>query len=80
MCYVVAKNADAAGCVAIKMEQGPSVVALKKEMNAKFSGKKIQVMTISRPSAYGEYAPYRIVDATDAFKQKVSRLANINKA
>ena len=55
MCYVVAKNVDAIGCVAIKMKQGPSVVALKKEINTQFAGQKIQVVTISRPSAYGEY-------------------------
>ncbi|MFR5853126.1 MAG: DUF6718 family protein [Lachnospiraceae bacterium] len=31
-------------------------------------------MTISRPSAYGEYAPYHIVDTADEFKREVSRL------
>jgi len=74
VCYVVAKNVDAIGCVAIKMKQGPSVVALKKEINTQFAGQKIQVVTISRPSAYGEYAPYHIVDTTDEFKREVSRL------
>lgn len=80
MCYVVAMNVDALGCVAIKMKHGPSVVALKKEINAQFAGRNVQIMTISRPSAYGEYAPYCIVDTIDAFKQEVGRLANVNRA
>lgn len=57
MCYVVAKNANKIGSVAIRMKLGKPVVQLKAEMNSRYLNKGIQFVTISRPSAYGEYAP-----------------------
>ncbi|MCM1144659.1 MAG: hypothetical protein NC318_10130 [Blautia sp.] len=35
--------------------------------------KKIQLVTISRPSAYGEYEPYHFVDTEAEFEQAVKR-------
>lgn len=60
MCYVVAKNANKIGSVAIRMKLGKAVVQLKEEMNDQYLSKHIQFVTISRPSAYGEYAPYHL--------------------
>ena len=54
MCYVVAKNANKIGSVAIRMKLGRAVVQLKEEMNDQYLSKHIQFVTISRPSAYGE--------------------------
>ena len=62
MAYVIAKN------------RGTNLVELKREMNLQYEGSELQFATISRPSAYGEYAPYHIVDTTDEFKREVSRL------
>ncbi|MEI3426997.1 MAG: DUF6718 family protein [Christensenellales bacterium] len=47
--------------VAIRMKLGKAVVQLKEEMNNQYLSKHIQFVTISRPSAYGEYAPYHFV-------------------
>lgn len=74
MRYVVAKNFDKVGSVAIKMASGVSVVDLKQEMNSKYKGKNIQLVTISRPSAYGEYAPYHMVNTVEDFKKEVAKL------
>lgn len=74
MRYVVAKNFDKVGSVAIKMTSGASVVGLKQEMNLKYKGKNIQFVTISRPSAYGEYAPYHMVNTIEDFKKEVGKL------
>lgn len=74
-CYVLAKNADGIGCVAIQMKPGAAVVELKKELDAQYRGSKMQFVTISRPSAYGEYAPYHIVNTADEFREEVRRLS-----
>ena len=73
-CYVVARNVDSVGCIAIKMKPGSSVVALKRELEQEFGHQKLQFVTISRPSAYGEYEPYRFVDTPDEFKRGVRQL------
>ena len=56
MCYVVAKNANKIGSVAIRMKLGKAVVQLKEEMNDQYLSKHIQFVTISRPSADGKYS------------------------
>jgi hypothetical protein len=35
---------------------------------------KIQLVTISRPSAYGEYEPYRFVTTEQEFEQEVLKM------
>ena len=42
MCYVVAKNANKIGSVAIRMKLGKAVVQLKEEMNDQYLSKHIQ--------------------------------------
>ena len=58
MCYLVAKDRDAHGCFALKTTHGKHLVELKRELNKVVGYKRIQLVTISRPTAYGEYAPY----------------------
>lgn len=41
MCYVVAKNANKIGSVAIRMKLGKAVVQLKEEMNDQYLSKHI---------------------------------------
>lgn len=43
-------------------------------MNDQYLSKHIQFVTISRPSAYGEYAPYHFVDTIPEFKAEVAKL------
>lgn len=57
MCYLVAKDRDAHGCFALKTTHGKHLVELKRELNKAVGYKGIQLVTISRPTAYGEYAP-----------------------
>lgn len=58
MCYLVAKDTGKRGCYALKTVHGPELVALKRMLNQKVGAKGVQLVTISRPTAYGEYAPY----------------------
>lgn len=74
MCYLVAKNRYAHGCNALKTTQGKHLVELKRELNEAVGYNGVQLVTISRPTAYGEYAPYHFVDTEEEFKVLVKGL------
>lgn len=75
MCYLIAKDRDGHGCYALKTKHGRQLVELKHELNRAVGRKGIQLVTISRPTAYGEYAPYHFVDDTETFKSIVCAMA-----
>ena len=68
MCYLVAKDRNAHGCFALKTTHGKHLVELKRELNKEVGYKGVQLVTISRPTAYGEYAPYHFVDTEQEFQ------------
>ena len=43
----------------------------KRRIEKKVGYEKIQLVTISRPSAFGEYEPYHFVDSEAEFEKKV---------
>ena len=55
MCYLIAKDRDAHGYFALKITHGKHLVELKRELNRAVGYKGVQLVTISRPTAYGEY-------------------------
>lgn len=69
MCYLIAKDRDAHGCFALKTTHEKHLVELKRELY-----KGVQLVTISRPTAYGEYAPYHFVDTEQEFQTLVKGL------
>lgn len=71
MCYVVAKERSSTGCYALRTEHGEALVALKKKIPRK---RGLQIVTISRPSAYGEYAPYVFAHSEEEFLKLVRTL------
>ena len=74
MCYLVAKHIDRVGCIALKTNHGKQLVKFRHSIEDKVGYDKIQLITISRPSAYGEYAPYHIVDTEQEFTDSVLKL------
>ena len=52
MCYLVAKDRDAHGCFALKTTHGKHLVELKRELNQAVGYQGVQLVTISRPTAY----------------------------
>ena len=74
MCYVIAKDAYKEGSIALRTEHGPGLVALKKETGRLVDENRIQLVTVSRLSAFGEYEPYTIVKDEDAFKNAAMAL------
>ena len=74
MCYLVAKKVNSIGSLALQTSHGQYLVNFKKKIIAEVGFDKIQLVTISRPSAYGEYEPYQFVDTEQEFEQKVKAL------
>ena len=74
MCYLVAKDINKRGCIAYKTKHGSALVALKKELISKVGLERIQLVTISRPAAYGEYEPYSFVKTEDELKEAVMNM------
>ena len=71
MCYLVAKDINKRGSVAIKTQHGAELIAVKRELMQAKGIDRIQLVTISRPAAYGEYEPYRFVHSMNEFKEEV---------
>ena len=74
MCYLIAKNVDAVGCVALRTTHGKHLSEFKRKIEQMVGYEKIQLVTISRPSAYGEYEPYRFVDTKEEFAEAVEQM------
>ena len=74
MCYLVANDVNKLGCYALKTKHGPGLIQFKKELTNIVGFDKIQFVTISRPSAYGEYEPYTFVETEDEMKKAVMEM------
>ena len=74
MCYLVAKNINDIGSVALKTTHGKHLADFKSLLEEKVGYDKIQLITISRPSAYGEYEPYRFVYTKEEFMNAVEQM------
>lgn len=71
MCYLIAKKFGEEGCFAVKTKHGKALADFTKSLQDKIGYNGVQLVTISRPSAYGEYEPYVILDNMDSFEEKV---------
>ena len=74
MCYLIAKKINDIGCLALQTAHGQHLVDFKRKIMSEVGTDEIQLVTISRPSAYGEYEPYQFVDTEQEFEQKVKVL------
>ena len=76
MCYLIAKRFKKSGCVALQTEAGEEMAQFADALQEKL-GYDIQIITISRPTAYGEYEPYHFVNSYDEFSKQASQLYKI---
>ena len=74
MCYLIAKNKNVHGCIALKTRHGSHLVEMKRRMNQQVALKGIQLVTISRPTAYGEYAPYTFIEDEKEVEKMVQKI------
>lgn len=75
MCYLIAKKFNDVGCIALQTTHGRHLADFKRTLIAEIGTEEVQLVTISRPSAYGEYEPYRFVDTEREFEQEVKKLS-----
>lgn len=74
MCFLIAKKFNDIGCLALQTSHGQHLVDFKKKLISEIGTDRIQLVTISRPSAYGEYAPYQFIDTEKEFEKAVKKL------
>ena len=73
MCYLVAKRINKTGCIALQTEPGEEMAKLANRIQERL-GYDIEIITISRPTAYGEYEPYHFVSSYEEFEKEASLL------
>ena len=64
MCYLIAKRFKKSGCIALKAKRGKELADFTTNLQKKL-GYDIQIVAITRPTAYGEYEPYHFVNSLD---------------
>ena len=74
MIYLVAKNKNKRGCFALKTDSGKHIANIKRQLYKDVGANGVQVVTISRPTAYGEYAHYNFVKSESEFISKAKEL------
>ena len=74
MCYLIAKDSEGHGCYALKTKLGQHLADMKSELDDAVGFKGVQIVAISRPTAYGEYAPYHFVDTEQEFMDLVKAM------
>ena len=71
MDYLIARDREGHGCIALKIKYGKHLVELKRRLNQAVGYKGIELITASRPTAYG---PYQFIDTEQEFEQLVRDL------
>lgn len=71
MCYLIAKKINDVGSIALRTTHGKHLSDFKRSVENKVGYGEIQLITISRPSAYGEYEPYHFVNTEKDFEKAV---------
>lgn len=74
MCYLIAKKFNDVGCLALQMKHGQHLADFKENLMKMIGYDKVQLVTISRPSAYGEYEPYQFVQSEEEFEEAVKKM------
>lgn len=73
MCYLIAKRMNKTRCVALQTEPGEEMAKFADEIQERL-GYDIEIITISRPTAYGKYEPYHFVNSYEEFEKEASLL------
>lgn len=71
MCYLVAKKFEKKGCIAVKTRHGKALADFTANLQKQIGSNGVQLVTISRPSAYGEYEPYEIIGNKEEFQKRI---------
>ncbi len=70
MAYLVVNKFGRRGSIALQMSHGEEMIALRHMLEDRGDTAGLQVITLSSPDGYGEYAPYEICPDKDTFVKK----------
>lgn len=73
MCYLVAKRMNKTECIALQTEPGEEMAKFADRIQERL-GYDIEIITITRPTAYGEYEPYHFEKSYEEFSKQASLL------
>ena len=73
MCYLIAKRFKKSGCIALKAKRGKELADFATNLQKKL-GYDIQIVAITRHTAYGEYDPYHLFKRLEEFNKEASLL------
>ncbi|MBU5255827.1 DUF6718 family protein [Tissierella praeacuta] len=71
MCYLIAKRFNESGSIALKTTRCKELANFADNFQEEI-GYDIQLVTITRPSAYNEYEPYQFVNSYEEFEKEVN--------
>ena len=73
MCYLIVRDSKQKGCYAFKTEFGEELADYSEFLEDEYikDNLNIELVTLSRPSAYGEYEPYQMVKTKEEFTNRV---------
>lgn len=74
MCFLIAKRFNHIGCLALQTSHSPHLADFKDKLMNMIGTDEVQLVTISRPSAYGEYEPYHFVENEEEFEKQILSL------
>ena len=74
MCYLVAKKFKKQGSIALEIQHGKELSDLSRSLTLQTLKNNVQIVTISNPEAYKEYAPYTIIKDKEEFQKQVLAL------
>lgn len=73
MCYLIAKKFKEEGCIAFQTTPEKQMADFIEKIQNEVSD-DIQIFSLSRPSAYGEYEPYTFVYFYQEFESRAKKL------
>lgn len=73
MCYLVAKWFDKTGSIAMRTQRGKELSDMIDRLEGRFGFDRLQLVAITRPSAYGEHEPYTFVASEEEMVEELSQ-------
>ena len=68
--YVVVKDFNKHGCICFQCSSNDLYVSLPRMLEDSVDIRRIQVVCLSNPTAYGEYAPYEMIENLGEFVKR----------
>lgn len=74
MCYLIVKDFNKRGSIALQLNDGKEVSGLSEFLTARLKNTSKQVVTISDLETWGEYAPFNVIDNPSEFIDRAEKM------